>query len=356
MNEWICGNLHTDQIKYITDPQVHTTNNARRATNELMNQRVNIDGVECYNTHQELILSDLVTESDIYDNYSDASCVDWEIEKTPETHPKKLEFNVKKPETGLKKIGSNINVNDNEIDDMNDEEAVHLSNDLTDYEYSNIEDHETQQERTNQNNSFYTLVDNELAQSSPHIEDLNKTYDWKITNNHEGELMMAYDTNAGSEILYQRTFYALYIGPNNDNIGHLIFELSTKQLLTKMKYQPVPVPVPENLFKTINETDSFTTKIQIDQFDSDRFTAQDEHFNNTKDDDETQSNNVDNTEDESYNKLDSSQPLDYIESNTMFHQENKILLTVGSSKSMSVAMIKLTGITSTSTFLQGLFI
>ena len=40
----------------------------------------------------------------------------------------------------------------------------------------------------------------------------------------------------------------------------------------------------------------------------------------------------------------------------MFHQENQILLIVGSNESMSVSMIKQTGITCTSTFLQGLFL
>ena len=89
------------------------------------------DGVQYYNTHQESILLDLVTGNNIYDNYSHASCVDWEIEKTPEAHPKKLEFNIDKPETGLKKTDLNINVNDDEIDDMNDEEVVHPSDDLT---------------------------------------------------------------------------------------------------------------------------------------------------------------------------------------------------------------------------------
>ena len=102
MIDWIHSNLHTNLIKYITDPQIHTTNNARRTTNELMNQGVNTEGVQCYSTHQESILSDLVTGSDIYDNYSYASFVDWEIEKTPEAHPKKLEFNINKSETGLK--------------------------------------------------------------------------------------------------------------------------------------------------------------------------------------------------------------------------------------------------------------
>ena len=40
----------------------------------------------------------------------------------------------------------------------------------------------------------------------------------------------------------------------------------------------------------------------------------------------------------------------------MFHQNNQILLTADSSKSTSVFMLKPTGITSTSIFLQGLFI
>ena len=65
-----------------------------------MNQGVYTRGVQCYRSHQESILSNIVTESDIYENYSYAPCVNWEMEKTPETHPKKLEFNINKPETG----------------------------------------------------------------------------------------------------------------------------------------------------------------------------------------------------------------------------------------------------------------
>ena len=68
---------------------MHTTNNARRTTNELMNQGVNTDGVQCYKTHQESILSDLVTESDIYDNDIYVSYADWKIEKTSGTNLKK---------------------------------------------------------------------------------------------------------------------------------------------------------------------------------------------------------------------------------------------------------------------------
>ena len=112
-----------------------------------------------------MILSDLVIESDIHDNYSYASFVDWEIENTPKANQKKLEFNIDRPETDLKKIDFNINVNNDEIDDMNDEKAVHPSGDLTDDDYSNIEDHETQHERINRHNKYYTLVENELQPS-----------------------------------------------------------------------------------------------------------------------------------------------------------------------------------------------
>ena len=68
MNDWMSNNHHSDLIRYITDSQVHTTNNARRGTNELMNQGVKPDGIQYYTTHQESILLDLVTESDIYNN------------------------------------------------------------------------------------------------------------------------------------------------------------------------------------------------------------------------------------------------------------------------------------------------
>ena len=145
--------------------------------NKLINQGVNTHGVQYYNTYQESILLDLVTESDIYDNYSYASCVNWEIEKTPEAHPKKLEFNIDKPATGLKKIDFNINVNDDEIDDMNDKETVHLNDGLTDdNNNNNIEDHGAQHEQIDQHNSFYTLVENEL-QPSPQLEGQNETND-----------------------------------------------------------------------------------------------------------------------------------------------------------------------------------
>ena len=100
-----------------------------------------------------MILLDLLTESDIYDNYIHESCVYWKIEKTPEPHPKKLEINIDKPETALKKIDFNINVNNDETNDINSKEVVHPNDDLTEQYYSNIEDHGTQHEQTNRYNN-----------------------------------------------------------------------------------------------------------------------------------------------------------------------------------------------------------
>ena len=63
--------------------------------------------------------------------------MNWEIEKTSETPSKKLEFNIDKPETGLKKTDFNIITNNNEINDMNDDTRKHSNNDLLDDIYSN---------------------------------------------------------------------------------------------------------------------------------------------------------------------------------------------------------------------------
>ena len=68
-----------------------------------------------------------------------------------------------------------------------------------------------------------------------------------------------------------------------------------------MKYKLVPVL--ENLFKSFNEKDRFTSKIQVDWFDSDHSIGQDNHFNNTEDDCQIWSKKVDNSKDKSHNKL-----------------------------------------------------
>ena len=105
------------------------------------------------------------------------------------------------------------------------------------------------------------------------------------TNNYEGELVIAYNTNNGNDTVRPNTSYVLYIGPKNNGISYLIFKLSTKQILITMKYQTVPVS--EDLIEVINKTNSFTNKIQVNHFDSYHFTAQYNRSNNNKDDSQT---------------------------------------------------------------------
>ena len=134
-------NLCNTQVNYTTNLLVHATTDARRVNDKPPNQGVKIVNDQCHDTHQESILSNKVTESDIYNNYSYTSHINWEIEKTPETHSKKIEFNIDKPETGLKKIDFNIITNNDEIDDMNDGEIVHPSDNLAYDMYNNIDHH-----------------------------------------------------------------------------------------------------------------------------------------------------------------------------------------------------------------------
>ena len=172
MIKWLDISLPTDLNNYNTDHQEHTTNDTRRAKNKLIDQGMKTANVHYYNTDQESIILNIVTESDIFNNYSYNSCVNWEIEKTPETRPKNLEFGIDKPETGLRKIDFNIIVNNDEINDMNGNTIVHPSDGLTDDICSNINYHDVQQKQNN-HSSLYTLADDKLQLSSD-LEDPNE--------------------------------------------------------------------------------------------------------------------------------------------------------------------------------------
>ena len=67
-----------------------------------------------------------ISNNDLYDNDSYVSNADWNIGKKPETNLKKIEFN--------------IDVNDNEINDLNNKYAVHLKDGLDDDNNIEIED------------------------------------------------------------------------------------------------------------------------------------------------------------------------------------------------------------------------
>ena len=97
----------------------------------------------------------------------------------------------------------------------------------------------------------------------------------------------------------------MYVRPNDDDNGHLIYRLSTDHILVTKEYQSVPVP--EDLIKAISETDSYDNKIQVNHFDRDHSIVNDDHSNNNNDDDgRTHFNDDNNSEDESYDELDYS--------------------------------------------------
>ena len=139
---------------------------------------------------------------------------------------------------------------------MNDNKIVYPSDNLTNDVYSNTNYQNVQHEQTI-HNSFDTLANYKLQLSSD-LEDPNGADDWKSTNSHKSELGIAYNNKAGNNILHQKMFYALYIEPNGDNIGHLKYNLSTDQIVITMKYQSVLVP--GDIIKSMNKTDSSNNK------------------------------------------------------------------------------------------------
>ena len=145
----------------------------------------------------------------------------------------------------------------------------------------------------------------------------------------------------------------MYIGPTDNGDGYLIYLLSMDQILVTIKYQSVPVP--EDLIKVVNKTDLSDKKIHVDHFNNHHLIVQDNPSNINNDNGNTHFNDENNSEDKSYDELDSSQQLNGIESNKIVEQEDQTLLSVESRKSTSVSM-KYTGIISTSTFLQELFL
>ena len=61
MIKWLDINLPTDLTNYNTDHQ-ELTNDTRKTKNKLINQGVKTTNVHYYNTDQESILSNIVTE------------------------------------------------------------------------------------------------------------------------------------------------------------------------------------------------------------------------------------------------------------------------------------------------------
>ena len=106
----------------------------------------------------------------------------------------------------------------------------HSSDDITDDMYNNIDHHNVDQKHTN-HNSLYTLADNKIQLSSD-LEDHN----WNSIDSHEGELIIAYENIFGNKTLRPRVFYALYVRPNDNGNRHLMYRLSTSQIVVTKDY------------------------------------------------------------------------------------------------------------------------
>ena len=107
---------------------------------------------------------------------------------------------------------------------MNSNKMVYHSDKPTNDVYSNI-NHKNVQQKWTTHNSLYPLANSKL-QLNYDLEDLYGTNDWNSTNSHKSELIIAYNNKAKNNTLHPKVFYALYIELNDDNNGHLIYDLS----------------------------------------------------------------------------------------------------------------------------------
>ena len=103
-------------------------------------------------------------------------------------------------------------------------------------------------------------------------------------------------------------FYALYIKPNGDNTGHLIYDLSRDNIVVTPNYQSVPVPA--DLFELTNRTELSNNKIQVNHFDIRQSIVQMNYHNNNEYKIQTPNNNKDDSEDGNTDELGNSQHLD----------------------------------------------
>ena len=74
--DWVRSNLHIDLTNCTVDSQVSITEEVIQVVNDIVKQEVTPDGIQFYNIHHESILSDLFTNSDLYNNESYASDAD----------------------------------------------------------------------------------------------------------------------------------------------------------------------------------------------------------------------------------------------------------------------------------------
>ena len=147
---------------------------------------------------------------------------------------------------------------------------------------------------------------------------------------------MATPNKAGNNTLHPKMFYPLYIEPNDDNKGQLIYDLSTDKIVVTIKYQSVPVP--GDLIEPINKIDSSNNKIHVYHFDIKQFTVQQNYSNNNDYESRTPNNNKNNSEDRNTDELDNSQHLDDLILDKIVDHEDQIILIKESYNYISVSL------------------
>ena len=112
----------------------------------------------------------------------------------------------------------------------------HSNNDLLNDMYSHI-GHDNVDQKQITNDNLYNLADNKLQLSS----DL-ENFDWNNTDSHKDKLIIAYNNKVRNKTLFPKTFYALYVEPNQEGNGHLIYSLDKDQTVVTKGYRTVPIP------------------------------------------------------------------------------------------------------------------
>ena len=66
-----------------------------------------------------------------------------------------------------------------------------------------------------------------------------------------GELVMAYELKSSNDTAVPRAFYALYLYPNENDSGHVVFNLKTKT--TKSTQKCVPQAMTQDIINLVNK-------------------------------------------------------------------------------------------------------
>ena len=146
--DWVRSILHLDLTNCTVDSYMSIPKDVIKVVNDMGKQEITSDRIQLRNRHHKLILLDLFVDNDRNDDDSCASDTDQKIGKNLETY--------------LMKIELDMDIDNNEINDLNDKDAVHLNDGLAvDYNID-IEDSRVQHKQDDQHNHFGIPVENKL--------------------------------------------------------------------------------------------------------------------------------------------------------------------------------------------------